>query len=92
MKTIYKFAIDSTDFQRIKMPSGSSILCVDVVAEMVFIWAEVDTEAASSERVIHTVATGGPMPLVSERGPIRYIGTYQLHGGPLVFHVFEELE
>ncbi len=86
MKTVHKFTLKTEDFQLIEMSRGARILCVEVQFGRVCIWAEVDTELSLLDRKIHTVSTGGPMPVV----PLRYIGTYQLSGGSLIYHVYEE--
>lgn len=70
------------------MPVGAQILCVQVQDETPCLWALVDTEAKKSERYIETFGTGHP---VNEGTGVSrfYVGSYQLEGGKLVFHVFE---
>ena len=77
MKTIWKLRIPATDKQVISVPGGAQCL-----------WALVDPEAKREPRTIEIFGTGDPMPDFYER---KYIGTYQLAGGSLVFHVFERI-
>ena len=87
MVTIYKYPIETTDRQLIKMPSLSEILCVQLQNGEPCIWARVDISTPMIEKTISVYGTGNPI----ESGFIGcYIGTYQLHGGALVFHVFDE--
>jgi hypothetical protein len=87
MKTIWKFPIEVTDFQVIKMPDDAQILAVQTQHERPCLWAIVDDVAAlnSQVRTIEVFGTGHPM----DEMPRQYIGTFQIRGGSLVFHVFE---
>jgi hypothetical protein len=49
------------------------------------IWALVDTDSPLKARQFITRGTGHPIP----EDWINYIGTYQLSGGHMVFHVLE---
>ena len=82
---IWKYRLDITDVQKILMPRGARLLCVQTQDEDPKLWAEVDPKMAREERTILTVGTGNPIPW--RLGA--YLGTYQLQQGRLVFHVFE---
>jgi len=87
MRTIFKYPIATTDVQTINIPHGSQILCVQVQHGNAQIWALVDTnEGMQTTHTIVTVGTGHKLP--SDIGATNYLGTYQLQGGALVFHVF----
>ena len=92
MKTIHKYHIPVEDTVDIWMPVGAKVLTVQSQNDRGFIWALVDVikpEAVQGDtnlRRFHTLGTGHP---VGDRKLGEYIGTYQLHGGSLVFHVFE---
>lgn len=87
MQAIWKFPIDPTTSEKFAMPAGANILCVQVQHGMPCVWALVpDIDAKPTVRTIRTYGTGHPHEAISGR----YIGTYQLDGGALVFHVFEE--
>lgn len=85
MKTIYKYPIQVLDAQPVRIPAGAQILCVQTQQEQPCLWAMVNTDNAPEARHILTRGTG--QRLTEQEG--RYIGTYQLRGGALVFHVFE---
>jgi hypothetical protein len=87
MKTIHKFSLATTDYQYIELPVGSKILTVQPQGNDVCLWVIVDPEAAKNRKRILIFGTGHPMPDGIEDN---YIGTYQLLGGQLVFHVFWE--
>jgi hypothetical protein len=87
MKTIWKFKLQTTDEQQILMPKGSEILTVQIQDGEPCIWAMINEPNAEAEkRYIEVFGTGNP---ILSHGPRKYIGTYQLRGGALVFHVFE---
>jgi len=85
MITIYKYPLLMTDQQQLYLPGGSEILCVQVQHEQPCIWVRQETTNSSVYRTLRTYGTGHQMQSPSEK----YIGTYQLSGGQLVFHVFE---
>jgi hypothetical protein len=82
---IYKWALEVVDQQTLALPAGAQILCVQVQYERPCIWALVDPSAGLEPRALLMYGTGHP---VSDQAG-RYIGTYQLDRGGLVFHVFE---
>ena len=89
-QAIWKYQLLTTGFQFIEMPRGAQILCVQMQHDSPHIWAIVNPdEKKMRPRKINTYGTGQLM-----EGEIleRYIGTYQLHSGALVFHVFEVIE
>lgn len=89
MKAIWKFAIeDARDKFEIEMPIGTEILCVQTQHEKPCIWALVDTgEGVEKEsREFRMSETGHPL---NDDLDLIYIGTFQILGGDLVFHVFE---
>lgn len=85
---IYKYPIQVTDKQTIKLPAEYQILCVQVQETIPCIWALIDPDNPEQEVFIETIGTGHPI-LYEGRTRRSYIGTYQIQGGSLVFHVFE---
>lgn len=85
MHTIWKFEIEVIDAQIIEMPQGAIILCVQTQEGRPVLWARVNPDNPKVGRKIITHGTGH---LVQETTG-DHIGTYQLHDGALVFHVFE---
>ena len=87
-KTIWKFELETTDNQTIEMPVNAEILTVQTQNEIPCIWALVDPTQVKEKRFIEVFGTGHDVHY--DMGVSRnYLGTYQLHGGSLVFHVFE---
>ena len=69
------------------MPRSAQILCVQTKAGAPCIWALVhEIDGPKITRTYRTYGTGHEHEAITGR----YIGTYQLQGGALVFHVFEE--
>lgn len=89
MKCVWKFPLEVTDLQTVRMPQGAVVLCVQVQGETPALWAMVDDGARFCDRVFATYGTGNP----TDHLPVDvYIGTYQIKGGALVFHVFEKAQ
>jgi len=87
MRKIYKYPLKVEDVQMVEMPAGAVVLTVQAQGETPCLWAEVDPKAALVCRSFVTYGTGHPM----DDGPVRhYVGTYQLRGGALVFHVYTD--
>ncbi len=87
MKTIYKYSLDATGEQVIKMPKGAQVLTVQNQHGCAVLWALVEKTAEIENRTFLVYGTGYE---VTKEG--KYIGTFQLHQGSLVFHVFEEIK
>jgi hypothetical protein len=85
MKTIWKYELPVDDACEIRMPEGATVLCVQVQFGRPHIWALVNSGHTLVPRQFRTVGTGHPLP---EKLGV-YVGTYQVSGGNLVFHVFE---
>ena len=87
-KTIWKFELETTANQTIEMPVNSEILSVQTQNEIPCIWVLVDPTKTKEKRFIEVFATG--IEVHDGIGVSRnYLGTYQLHRGFFVFHVFE---
>lgn len=89
MHTIYKYPLESGDVNEIEMPEGAKVLTVQIQRDIPCIWALVDPNMDNKVvRRFHIYGTGYQILRPNDR----YIGTFQLYGGALVFHVFEEQE
>lgn len=73
-----------TDNQEIEMPEGAEILTVQMQKTDLCLWAIVDPEAKKVKRKFNVFGTGHEIDIKGT-----YIGTFQMHGGDLIFHVFE---
>lgn len=82
--TVWKFPFALVDRQVLSMPRGAAPLYVATQFEQPCLWALVDPVAPKEQRTFLIVGTG-------HRGVVgRYLGSFQLHNGQLVFHIFEE--
>jgi hypothetical protein len=87
MKKIYKYSLALTDTQFVELPLGAEILTVQMQGDRLCLWAMVNTlpEAIKKNRRIEIIGTGNPVPT----GDLKYISTFQMMDGGLIFHVFE---
>lgn len=85
MKRIFKYPLETTDQQVIHMPRDAGPLCVQVQQSGPCLWAMVDDTEPIEPRTVRVIGTGHPIP---DAIGLIYVGTYQLCGGALVFHVF----
>ena len=90
-KSIWKFTVDVNDIVKLSMPKGAEILTVQTQHEIPRIWALVDPENEKEKRYFEIFGTGHPIPI--DMGIERkYINTFQLEEGRLVFHLFERID
>lgn len=88
MKRIYKYPLIVTDQQDVLLPMGADILTIQTQADTPCLWALVDPGGATEARVIEIFGTGHVVR--EDMGVSRkYITTFQLADGALVFHAFE---
>jgi hypothetical protein len=83
---IWKFPLQMQDVQKIDMPQIEKILCVQVQNNQPCLWALCYPGTAKQKRKITIYGTGHYM----SEGYRDHIGTFQISGGQLVFHVFDE--
>jgi hypothetical protein len=83
---IFKYPLAVSEYQSIQMPRGAQVLSLQVQGRGPQMWALVEENQPLTDRGFITVGTGHVVP--SHAG--RFVGTYQIQGGALVFHVFEE--
>ena len=84
MNTVWKWAL-APGSNELQMPLDSQVLTVQMQGETPCLWALVDD---NNDLVWRTFAVYGTGRLVRhDHG--KYIGTFQMNGGALVWHVFE---
>ena len=88
-KQIWKFEL-YPNVTVIDMPKGAEILTVQTQDEIPFIWVLVNPENLEEKRQFEIYGTGHDIycDMGIER---KYINTFQLSGGSLVFHLFERI-
>ena len=82
---IWKWPLQITDRQAQMMPAGAEVLTVQMQGHQPQLWALVDPEKPRGLRHFQAVATGEPF---DDEG-MKYVATFQINGGSLVFHLFE---
>lgn len=88
MRKIYKYPVEVADIQTILLPLGAQILSVQEQNGQPYIWAILDTETDSEPRRFRLYGTGHN---IETDNVLKYIGTFQLLCGRLVYHLFEEV-
>ena len=86
MDTIHKYPVVIDDFQEIVMPASASLLAFALQDGDPFLWARVDTNAHAVRRRFRLAGTGHPLRITADA---KYVGTVIMHGGGLVFHLFD---
>ncbi len=84
-RIIYKYPFGVCDFFQLSLPKGAEILSVQVQNETPCFWVLADPLEVQETRDFEILATGQPFDLTDQK----FIGTFQLQGGSLIFHLFE---
>lgn len=90
MKTIHKYRLEVDSVQHIPMPAGAEILSLQVQDGTPCLWAMAEDTETLAMRHFETFGTGRELCDGTEAAR-KYVGTYQLHGGGWVLHVFERI-
>jgi len=85
-KRIWKFTFEPTDNIEIEMPKNAEILTVQTQCEQSCIWALVNPKEEKEIRKFRLVGTGH----IINDNLGKYIGTFQIMNGQLIFHLFEK--
>ena len=86
MSTVWKFELDSDDYNEISLPLGATPLSVQEQNGHVQLWCLCNPNETSYEtRKFRLCGTGHS---IKEKN-ISFIGTFQLYGGSFVGHLFE---
>lgn len=83
-KRIFKYVCPILDSFTLSLPAGAELLDVQTQHGVPVLWAAIDDEAPAEPREFILCGTGHPMPSIGH-----YIGTFQLHGGHFIGHLFE---
>jgi len=88
MEKIYKYKLDITDNQILRIPQGGEILSCQMQQDDMNLWVKIDDSAIEVDRHIKIIGTGHPID-ERYRKQLVFIDTVQMSGGSLVWHVFE---
>lgn len=87
-KKVFKYPLRIDDKIILSLPKGAEILTVQTQFEHPCLWALVDPYATVETRVFRLAGTGHPIAF--DIGSVyKYINSFQLQGGNLIFHLFE---
>lgn len=88
--TVWKFPFDIEDDIGVEMPRGARVLHVDAQFGRPCLWALVAPAAPKEVRRFRLAGTGHPLPPL-DRVIFDWIhvGSFQMAGGQLVWHLFE---
>lgn len=84
---IWKFVLALGDSQLVPMPKDATMLSIQVQKSNLCMWALCNEDAEVVERRINIYGTGNPLP--DYIGDFKFLATFQIYGGDLVFHAFE---
>ena len=88
METIYKYPIETTDYQKIELPLNSIILSVVTIEEKLFLYANIDSDEQQKISVEINIYGTGHQIKSELYSKWRFMGTFPTFGGQLVWHVF----
>lgn len=84
--TIWKYPLAITTEQWVQIPRGAEILSAQLQHGTLCVWTRVDVNAEKVNRVIWVHGTGHEIEATKEP---KFIDTFQMDGGSLIFHVFD---
>jgi len=84
MKVIWKYKIYPTEEQKLDIPENAKLLDVQIQDGEPCLWVLVNPEGVRVDRIVSVIPTGQTKESINGE----YAGTFQLHDGVLVFHVF----
>lgn len=84
VQTIWKYPLKITDTQVVTMPKGAEILSAQMQGDGLCVWAKVDSGEPSEDVMFFVHGTGHGLTSPEAK----YLDTFQMRGGTLVFHVF----
>ena len=89
MKTVFKYKLETTEYQVLQIPRDGKILTVQIQQNNVVLWVLVEADKEYEDRTFIIVGIGHPIYETDKE--LIYIGTYQLSDGEFTRHVFEKV-
>lgn len=83
---IFKYTVPLSDDDLVQMPKGATIISVQTQNGIPMMWALVDETQPLIQRRLYLRGTGHEMRDAVGKP---FIGTFQIQGGVLVFHLFD---
>jgi len=89
-KKVFKYVLRMDDKITLNLPKGAEVLTVQTQYDQPCLWALVDPFAMKEKRIFRLAGTGHPIVFDMD-SDYKYINTFQMNGGLLIFHLFEIL-
>lgn len=87
--TIWKFPLELTDTQQVKMPISTQILTAQIQDGNIMLWGIVpDNEVNRRDTMLLTIEIHGTGSTTRSPHGLTYVGTVQSHAGMFIWHVF----
>lgn len=86
MITVHKYPVQMQAEFTVELPRGAEFLSVHEQNGEPQMWFRVDTSRELAKQVFSIVGTGHP--IAPELSSLPHLGTFQVAGGSLVFHLF----
>lgn len=83
-RRVFKYDVQPVDEFTVSIPVGATVLSVQAQGHEVKMWAEVDDANEEMNVKFYVVGTGHAIPDEART----FIGTFQMYGGGLVFHLY----
>ncbi|MDP9676928.1 hypothetical protein J2W97_002923 [Paenibacillus jamilae] len=90
MKTIYKYKLNATEIQTVKLPFESEILSAAYVAGDVVVYALVNPES-EGEKFVEILVYGTGHEINKDLSAHKFVNTVTIPESGLVFHVFAKM-
>ena len=87
MLTVFKYQVPLRDYFKLALPKGARVLTVDVQNGHPQLWALVNPDHKTEDRLFRFAGTSHPIEDAPAR--LKFVATFQMDGGSLVFHIFE---
>ena len=84
MHSVFKYPVPFADHFNVETHEGARPLSVQIQRGEPQVWMLVDTKAPKVRKRFRLAGTGHPI-----RDAVLFVGTFQVDGGTLVFHLFE---
>jgi hypothetical protein len=88
--TIWKYPFDVEDSFTLRLPEGAEILDIQVQHRKPCLWCLVDPDC--EEKEVREFLVFGTGHTILNSSNLKYIGTFQLYNGDLIFHLFEKVK
>lgn len=92
MITIYKYLLPTAEVFELSLPKASRFLSLQLQNGQPCMWFLVDDAKPLFSRTFGICGTGNKFPDIGPAQLSEFLGTFQLNGGSLVFHVFSAVE